>query len=220
VLSVIYHPEVFMSLDYDRQKRKKDDLESAFASLLLSEGADEQESEIIAKELLPQITRITPPEKENKTLELISATSYSGAGGGKSAKSGNIRLNLTQLFGGLASGSLVVSGISGSVAPWMLVAAAISFWASIRGVTQVNVTENDVGVIWTLWKMRDGQGIVRESEQEILLATNEHLKKYGRSPVGIADIKAALAHLKEIRSIKPAKGGGWFIVEWVRVLYR
>jgi hypothetical protein len=209
-----------MSLDYERQAKKESELKYIFAHLLVSVGVDSKDSEIVATELLKSITRITPPEEESHFIGLITASSFSGAGGGKSAKAGNIRLNLNQLFGGLASGSLIFSGVTGSIAPWALVAAAVAFWSSIRGITSVDVTENDIGVLWTLWKLRNSEGIVNESEQEILSATNIHLNKYGRNPIGVADVKAALNHLNEIRSIKPSKNGGWFIVEWVSVNYK
>ncbi len=209
-----------MNWDYERQAEKENELRRELSQLLVSEGVDTRDSETVSGELLKSITRITPPEKESHYIGYITANSFSGAGGGKSVKAGNIRLNLSQLFGGLASGSLVFSGVTGSIAPWALVAAAIAFWSSIRGITEVDVTENDIGVLWTLWKLRDSEGIVKEREQVILSETNKHLDKYGRNPIGAADVKSALSHLKEIRSIKPAKNGGWFIVEWVRVNYR
>lgn len=209
-----------MNWDYERKIEKENELRYELSLLLASEGVDARDSELLATELLKRITRITPPEEEARFIQLITANSFSGAGGGNSAKAGNVRLNLNQLFGGLASGTLVFSGVTGSISPWALVAAAIAFWSSIRGITKVDVTENDIGVLWTLWQLRNSEGIVNETEQDILSATNIHLKKYGRTPVGLADVKAALIHLKEIRSIKPARNGGWFIIEWVRVNYR
>jgi hypothetical protein len=209
-----------MNWDYERKAEKENELQYKLSQLLVSEGVDSSDSEIVAKELIKSITRISPPEEESRYIEFITAKSFSGAGGGKSTKPGNIRLNLNQLFGGLASGSLVFSGVTGAIAPWALVAAAIAFWSSIRGITSINVTENDIGVLWTLWKLRNTEGIVNESEQEILSATNNHLEKYGRNSIGVADVNAALNHLKEIRSIKPASNGGWFIVEWVRINYK
>jgi hypothetical protein len=205
-----------MSFDYDRLEKKKSELELKFARLLVTEGLSQQDSESIAKEFLTHTMRITPPEKESGFLELIQATSLSGAGGGRSSKLGNISLNLDKLFGGLVGSSLVISSLSSPIASWTLV----SFCLSIRGITQVSVSENDVGVLWTLWKMRDDEGIVHEPEDEILIATNDHLNKYGRNPIGKADIKAALAHLTEIRSITPKAEGGWFVAERVNALYR
>ncbi len=209
-----------MNWNYERKAEKESDLWNELSRLLESEGVDAKDSEVVAQELLKSITRLTPPEEKTHYLQLITANSYSGAGGGKSSKAGNIRLNLNQLFGGLASGTLVFSNITDSISSWTLVAATIAFWSSIRGISTVDVSENDIGVLWTLWQLRNSEGIVNKTEQEILSATNVHLNKYDRNPIGLADVKVALNHLKLIRSIKPVRNGGWFIVEWVRVSYR
>jgi hypothetical protein len=43
---------------------------------------------------------------------------------------------------------------------WAFVAAAISLWASLKGITTVNVSENDVGVLFTLWSLWTSQGLL------------------------------------------------------------
>lgn len=209
-----------MNRDYKRQTQKNKELQDELSCLLISNGVDAKDSEIISAKLLKSITQVTPPQEEARYTQLITASSFSGAGGGTCSKAGNILLNLNQLFGGLASGALVFSGATGSVEPWALVAATIAFWISIRGITRVNVKENDIAVLWVMWQLKNSDKIVYQSEQEILIATNNHLKKYGKNSIGPADVKAALNNLQEIKSIKPSAKGGWIVVECVSVSYR
>jgi len=170
-----------MKLDYEREKEKREELSTFLDDILCTKGIDEKDSVECAKELVDSIVRTTAPEKEQLTMHLITAKSLGGAGGGKSRKLGNIKLNMGELMDAVTLG--VFTGISVHAAPWALPFAVILLWSSLRKQVDVQITETEVAVLWTLWKLRSTDKLVREPIHEILVATNEHLTKYERSPI-------------------------------------
>ncbi|MEQ9303043.1 MAG: hypothetical protein RJQ14_03940 [Marinoscillum sp.] len=117
-----------MSWDYEAKDAKEGSLKAELSSDLERQGISEEDLSNATTELFDTILQVSPPEKEEVVLHYIGSSSHSGAGGGKSYKLGNIRLNLNKLFGGIASGSLVFAGATGTLPAWAFLAAAISLW--------------------------------------------------------------------------------------------
>jgi hypothetical protein len=208
-----------MNCDYEAKELKVSSLIGELSTCLVEQGINSEDAKDAALKLLDLIANVAPPEKEIRSMALVLTSSYSGAGGGKSTKPGNVKINLVKLIGGLASGSLVFVGGTGALPAWAFVMAAISLWTSLKGITTVNVTENEVAVLLTLWSLKDSDNVVHKSDNDIHDAANSYLTKQGRNGIGIADIRVAIQNLSKIGSIKPSRSGGWFVAEWVKVRY-
>jgi hypothetical protein len=91
-----------MNSDYEAKSLKAGSLIRELSTFLGEQGIDSEDAKGAASNLLDLIISITPPEQEKVRMELVRASSYSGAGGGRSTKPGNIKINLEKLLGGLA----------------------------------------------------------------------------------------------------------------------
>ncbi|PCI45227.1 MAG: hypothetical protein COB41_02280 [Proteobacteria bacterium] len=205
-----------MSLDYERENEKLKELESIVLSSLVDSGLESISAKDTSSLILENFVTTTAPEKPEVLIALITADSFSGRGGGKSVKKGNIRLNMGTFIEALSAG--VFTAVSAAVAPWAVPFAAVLLWRSLWKSAEVPLTQNEVVVLIVLHQMKDGK-VVKKSDSEILKKVNERLEKYDLSSITTGDLKFALKNLEKIESIEKMENDDWFIREWVRVAY-
>jgi hypothetical protein len=206
-----------VELDREREKGKLDELRSAIRGALLCNGYSDQDADKLSPLVLEYYVTTTPPEKRGLYTEFVTANSFSGRGGGRSVKAGNIRLNISKLFEAVSAG--VFTTISVAAAPWAIPFAALLLWKSLWNVAEVPLSESEIVVLWTLHKMKNLMKVVTEDEEAILQEVNAHLSKYDREHISRGDLRHALSNLLRIDSIERTRDNALFIREWIRVSY-
>lgn len=206
-----------MELDYERKKEKEAEVQGVIECHLREAGVDEALVQTTAREFLEKAVRITPPEKEQVFMHLVTMAP-SGRGGGRSSKVGNIRLNIRTLFEAVSNSVFTV--ISATQAPWAIPFAAILLWNSIWRNTQVTLSEAEAVTLWVMWQVKDSNKDVKF--EDIKPAVDAHARKYERQTLSEADIKHALKNLNETGCIKPAESanGTWWLCESISLSYR
>lgn len=206
-----------MGFDTNRQAEKREELVTALRDALLQHG-DIPAAEEAAGRILDVFACITPPEEGDVYMEMITAASFSGRGGGRSSKPGNIRLNMRLLLEAIASGTFTV--VSLKDAPWAAPFAAIMLWNSVWRAAQVELTEQEVAILWTMWRIRDSDKCVKESL--LLPAVSEHVAKHGLTPISESDVRHGLERLAKIETIARSRrsAGEWRLIEWVQKSYQ
>jgi hypothetical protein len=207
-----------LALDYDRGKRKEGEILNELLGILQSKHMGEEDAEKISKLIFSDAVRINPPEKEEHVVQLITMHP-SGRGGGRSVKAGNITLDLRKLMEAVSNGTFAI--VSSYQIPWLVPLAFIILWNSLWRNVEIEITENDAAIIWSMWVYRD-----RESNEipdnGLLNTINEHFKKYGRQEITPKDLEYSLNNLEKIKCIKRSKNNpsNWWLCEWVRLIYR
>ncbi len=207
-----------MELDYDRGKEKEGEILNELSGILQSKRIDKEDAEKLSQLIVSNAIRINPPEKEEHTVGFITMHP-SGRGGGKSVKAGNITLNMGRLMEAAANGAFAVVG--SYQIPWLAPMAFIILWNSLWRAVEIEITENDAAIIWSMWVYRD-----RESNEipdiGLLDTVNEHLKKYERPAITQKDLEYSLNNLEKIKCIKRARKNpnNWWLCEWIRPIYR
>ena len=119
------------------------------ASGLAYEGLD---AETTARAVIDSFVQITPPEAAPTIVEFISLPS-GGRGGGRSVKPGNLLLNMRKLFTAIASGVITTASVIG--APWTAPFAALVLWDRVWSGLNIDITEREAVLLWTMWNNRD-----------------------------------------------------------------
>jgi len=206
-----------MEWDYERKKEKEVEVQRAIETHLREAGIDEALIQTTAIELFEKAIRVTPPEKEEVLMHMVTMAP-SGRGGGRSSKAGNIRLNVRTLFDAVSSGAFTV--ISLTQAPWAIPFAAILLWNSVWRNTQVSLSEAEAVTLWVMWQVKDTNKNVKYAD--IKPGIDVHAEKYERQSLSDLDIKHALENLSKIGCIKPARSvsNTWWLCEWISPSYR
>lgn len=206
-----------MEWNYERQKQKEVEVQDAIEYHLREVGLNESQIQITAREFFEKAIRITPPEKEQVLMHLVTMDP-SGRGGGRSSKLGNIRLNVRTLFEAVSNSVFTV--ISATQAPWAIPFAAILLWNSIWRNTQITLSEAEAVTLWVMWQIKDSNKNVKS--EDLKPAIDNHAQKYERQTLSEADIKHALKNLNEIGCIELAKSASntWWLCEWISPSYR
>ena len=206
-----------MEWDYGRKESKEQELRESLQNFLVEVGVPSEEKDKLSELIFDSLITVTPPEKERQFMEFI-ALSPSGRGGGRSIKPGNITLNINNLFEAISSG--VFTAISVSQTPWAIPFAAVLLWGRLLKNMQIQISENEAVVLWVMWKIRNSENIVNESD--IKPAIDEHSLKYQRSTLSTKDVEFSLSRLCEISSIDKVKGKekSWWLREWIKPVYR
>jgi hypothetical protein len=206
-----------MEWNYERKKEKEAEVQGAIEIHLREAGLDETIIQTTAREFLEKGIRVTPPEKKQLFLHMVTMAP-SGRGGGSSSKAGNIRLNVRTLFEAVSSGVFTV--ISATQAPWSIPFAAILLWNSIWRNMQVSLSEAEAITLWVMWQVKDSNKNVKV--EDIKPGVDAHAKKYERQTLSEADIKHALQNLNKIGCIKPNQSASntWWLCEWISPAYR
>ena len=207
-----------MELDYDRAEKKKNEIISSLSSILQTNVGVKDSFDQISKEIVSNCINVRPPEKEKIVLHLITM-SPSGRGGGKSTKAGNIVLNIRKLVEAIANG--VFAAVSTYQVPWLGIFGFILLWNSLWSSAQVDLSENDAAVIWTMWVHRDRKNN-EISDEGLLNKVNDHLAIYDRASITQKDMEFSIRRLEKIKSIKRSKKypKNWWLCEWIAPAYR
>lgn len=212
-----------MEYDYDKAKEKTRELTEWAQSILLKHrdkigfAGSSEDANSLALNFVDKCLKITPPEKEEVRLYLMTMQP-GGRGGGRSAKAGNIQLNIQKLITAIAGGVIAVAGAV--TTPWTLPFAAIIIWDSIYSGTNIEISEREAVVLWTLWKNRDPKNCV--SSNGLLELVNSELTAYGRHAMSEQELIDCLDNLQRIKSVKKVKdeASKLWLCEWVRVGYK
>lgn len=206
-----------MSWDYEKQEEKSNELQNSLLENLEKLGIPELEAKEAAKQLFKTYVNVTPPEKEQVLMHLVTTSNFGGRGGGKSVKSGNIKLNMPNLLEAVSAGVFTV--ISVNAAPWAIPFAAVLLWQSLWKSIKIDLTELDVVVLITLNRLKNNSKVVVEKVDDILIEVNKTLNKYERSLATKQDLNHSITNLDTIDSLDICDSG-LFIREWVKVRYR
>lgn len=203
-----------MEWDREREQEKRAEI---IASLEAAFSAHGGAPSALAEKILDSFVRTTPPEKEPVLMHLVTMR-FDGRGGGKSAKAGNITLNMGALIDTIAAGTLTFVGAV--QAPFTVPFAAIVLWNSLWRAAEVDLTENDAAVIYVMWTQKDKNHEV--PKDGLLEQCNAHLAKVQRQPLTQRDLAHSLRTLESIETIKTSqhRPSNWWLREWVRVTYR
>jgi hypothetical protein len=141
-----------------------------------------------------------------------------GDGGGRSTKPGNVRLNMRKLFVAAATGALTLAGAT--VAPWTVILGGLVVWESLYSATEIELGDVEAAVLWALWLNRDAADTVPHAR--VLELVNAELRKLDRPELTAGQVSAAIARLKQLDCIEPAKEAPdrWRLREWVQIEYR
>jgi len=207
------------ALDYD--KEKESEILNELSDILKSRHLNTEDAVKLSKFIVSNAIRVRPPEKEGHNFTSVAKLTMhpSGRGGGKSIKAGNITLNMGKLMEAISSGAFSLLGAY--QVPWLAPMAFIILWNSLWRAVEVEITENDASIIWSMWVYRD-----RESNEipnsGLLEIVNGRLRKYERSEITQKDLEHSLSNLEKIKCIRRAKNSpdNWWLRESVRPIYR
>lgn len=204
-----------MSLSQDRADQKATELAEIAARVLKRLGVES--SDRVATEVIRNFVTVTPPEQPRVELRAI-VMDMGGREGGVSTKPGNILLSMRKLVTILAGGVLTIA--TSLEAPWIAVLAALVVWDSVWSGLQVELTEREAAIIWTMWLNRDGENTIPDSS--LLALVNGELSKYGRASLSHQQLADSLDRLKKIGCIKKSikDCSCWWLQEWVSIDYR
>lgn len=214
-----------MTWDYTAQKVKELELTETLRKNLELLGMPRNESNIGAQLLFGAFVQISPPKEEIFSLpkegiisaQLVTISNFGGRGGGKSRKLGNIRLNINKLMEEFAAGVFTSAGVA--AAPWSFPLAALLLWRSFQKVTEIDLTENEVIVLFILHRLKDSNKQVVQNLDSILDSVNEQLKKYQRSLLSESDVSHSIDILVKIGAIRRNDSGTLIVCEQIRVRY-
>src|SRR5262249_53889028 len=149
--------------------------EAALAEYLESVGYrdDGLFTQNTATEIVRQFIRITPPE--SPSIGLI--TMQYGGTRARSTKPGNVVLNMRTLLSDVAE-VVMLSATAVSV-PWTRSFVALRIWNKLWSRLNVDITEREAVLLYTMWKHRDHNNLI--AEEGLLALVNPELFNKSRS---------------------------------------
>lgn len=205
-----------MEFDREKEAEKRSELLAQIQLALEQCGIPKNYSASSADNIMDACISTRPPEEPERFMHLITMSSM-GSGGAKSTKPGNVRLNIGDLIEAIASG--VLTGVGAVQVPWTAPFAALVVWRSLRRAAQVEISETEAAVLYTMWAHKDGNREVPDAG--LLEKCNSLLKKYGRPELSKELLSKSLNSLENIASIQrsPKRADMWWLREWVSVTY-
>ncbi len=202
-----------MEWDHERQQEKEEELTQMLEATLTDQDCD---ARALAEQIIGLAVDVSPPEKEQFTLELMTFRN-DGRGGGRSRKPGNIRFNMGKLVEAVSAG--VITAVGAIQAPITIPFAALVLWNSIWRCVDVELSEADAALVYVMWMHQESDRYV--AEQGLQQKLNDHLEKYGRQSMSEYDMKHSMEKLEKIGSIKKAKKHGdyWQLCERIKPEY-
>jgi hypothetical protein len=142
-------------------------------------------SDATAESLVDHFIIVSPPE----------------ASSNPEPKPGHVELNLTKLVTAVRDGTLTLPN---AIVPWTTLLGALAVW-EILWLTnpQLDATEVDATVLWTLWITRDSRDMV--SKNSIVTAVNAETTTRNRPALTPAQIESALLKLRRLKCIETAR---------------
>jgi hypothetical protein len=173
-----------------------------------------------AADVLVQRFVVVEPPADAPLTTIGFATVYEGGdGGGKSTKLGNVRLKLKTFMTAVSGGVITVAGLS---APWMFPFGAWLLFESLLEAVRVDLGETEAAVLWALWQTRDKRTQHTVAKREIVTTVNRELRQVDRPALTAAQIRDALAKLRDLACIGESRTepDRYTLREWVEVKYR
>lgn len=206
-----------MEWDKQRETEKRSELLYALTVELKKSGIQDQDAKALSASVFEKYISTRPPEAKRQLMEFIVIGSM-GSGGGKSTKAGNIKLNIGKLLEAVASGILTATGAA--QLPVTVPLAALVIWCSLWRTAQVDISESDASVLYTMWVHKNADRDVLE--EGLLEKCNSLLTKYERPSLSKASLRSSLKNLEKIEAIAASPRGTaiWWLREWVQVSYR
>ena len=168
----------------------------------------------IAEAVLDGFVRLTPPDEEPPSVELITLRS-AGRRGGRSRKPGNIFLNWRNLIELIPDVTLAAAtGLAGP--QWLVLISALYIWNHLWSKSAVELDQAHAVTILALWRNRNGFNKV--SEEEGFVCTNEVLTSMGLPPLQRADYTEIIETLANLQCVEVEDGVIW-LREWVKTTY-
>jgi hypothetical protein len=127
-----------------------------------------------------------------------------GFGGGKTRKVLNIGTNMKGAMGRYARFVLTVAGLL-ALAPWLGAISLLAVAADVWGDTQIQITERQAVVVWTLYNRGINSRQAAVSTQALRTRVSAALAEYGRGEMPHDEITAILPVLKSIRCVAVAE---------------
>jgi len=202
---------------YDEKKAeaKRQELRGLIAQTF--EHVSSDEAARLATEVAKHFADVTPPYWEPPPVQMVRL-SEGGRGRATTTKPGNVVLNLRKLVVAIASGTLTIAGAM--AVPWTLVVGALVTWDSLYSSLQLEISEIQGCVLWSLWKERDDGLTVAKAE--VFDAVSRERTAFGMQPLTPQEVEYALADLARMRCIKQSVNDRerWWLREWVTIRYR
>jgi hypothetical protein len=142
-----------------------------------------------ARGLVDHFVTITPPEVPQPASRL-----------------GTVELNLARLVSAVRDGTLTFTG---ATVPWTMMLGGLAVWKALwlnappALPTEIEITDADAAVLWSLWKTRDARDMV--SKSAIVTAVNGELSNQGRPALTPTQIDTALLKLRRLKCIETAR---------------
>jgi hypothetical protein len=206
-----------MEWNYQKEAEKRAELLRDLSEALRAHGVPASILDDLSKAVLDSYVSTQPPEKPSSTIEFV-VMGRMGTGGGRSTKTGNIKLNIGKLLDAVAAG--VIVAVDAAKDPLTVPLAALVIWNSLWRAAQVTISETEAGVLYTMWLNKSTEHDV--PDEGLLEKCNALLDKYDRPMLTKRRLREALKTLERIETIErsprdPKKM--WWLREWVRVSY-
>lgn len=205
-----------MEWDYSRQESKLHELQEEICEYLKLSGNSDNNTDL-ANAIIKKYVRITPPEKEQMYLHMVTMDHISGRNGGRSVKAGNIRLNMNNLMEAISGGVFTVMSVNDQ--HWAIPFAALLLWNSLWRNLEIALNESDVIILVVLHKVMKNK-LVTMPYDEILLNVNKRMEMYEMNLLSKKDLEFSINKLDSINSIDKKKDGSIFVKEWIQISYR
>ena len=161
---------------------------------------------------------VTPPEQPSLTIGLVTVSSLYSSPKAQSRKLGNVLLNWRKLVDIVPDVSL--AGLGAATLPvspaWSAALAGLYVWNKLWRGTLEEFTDLEATVILALWKSRNRENKVAESDG--FDKTNALRATYSLPPLTRGQFKAVIDRLTRIQCVELEDGILW-LREWVRVKY-
>jgi hypothetical protein len=165
----------------------------------------------VASYVVERFSRISEPPEENY-MEMIVLGSGSGIGGGRSRKPGNVVLNWKRLFLDTPEHILTILGAASS--NYLIPLAALAVWNKVRGITRVDLTENQAIIIAALWDLRDDNNYVDGAN--LLNEINNYIANSVARQFTQKELDQILRELSGMKAIELTTEGKVWLREWVQ----
>lgn len=223
-----------MKYDYGAAEEIRKEVEELMESIIVSNTNNSKKAKCfdvqkMSSEITNSLIEITSNEYEYSTrpIQIIPPkcefSSHKAifiregfTGGAKSTKFGNIKLNLNKLC--ILSCESIFPLVAATHTPWLIPFAALVICNKLWSLQNIQITERDAIVIWTMWNNRDPKNCCIETEK-VLDLINLELSNGARPQMTKQEFEVAIRNLEKMRCIEESKENKWHLLEEVKITY-
>ncbi len=187
-----------MEYDYDAQRSKIQELHGHLLDLIPVKGSKQKD---IANEIIKTCLSLTPPEKKEAVLHII--TLDSSGSGGRSCKPGNIILDWKNVAELSFEAPLVTSSMVKSP-PWAYFCIVLLLLLRLIRMAEKELGEVEASVMYALWTNRSPDEKV--SEDDGYKKTNAVRKVADQALLSRDEFETAINKLLKLRCIDLEEG--------------